>query len=227
MLTKLDFLWTIFWTSESCVTCFSAPDGSQMQRSVDCPQTNRNNCHNFPHLQEERRVPFVYNPNETTVTTFPTYSRNDVYRLPHRCPTNRCHTFPHLRDQRKQQNVFLIEPDCPTNGFRWHFFPPTGTRFGSVTKESCDFLEIGRIARNRTESPEIRHFAHKSHGVTTCSNESVLDQKSVEIETKNKKRQILRSLKLKSLKRKAPNGRRMGRQNTRFFGSPIVPGKDF
>ena len=81
MLTKMNLFWTIFWTSESCVTSFSAPDGSQMQRSADCPQTNRNNCHNFPHLQEEQHVPFVYNPNETAVTTFPTYRRNDVFRL--------------------------------------------------------------------------------------------------------------------------------------------------
>ena len=85
MLTKMNLFWTIFWTSESCVTSFSAPDGSQMQRSADCPQTNRNNCHNFPHLQEEQHVPFVYNPNETTVTTFPTYRRNGVCRLSHRC----------------------------------------------------------------------------------------------------------------------------------------------
>ena len=216
MLTKMNLFWTIFWTSESCVTSFSAPDGSQMQRSADCPQTNRNNCHNFPHLQEEQHVPFVYNPNETTVTTFPTYRRNDIvynpnettvttfptysrndvvrfsttqtkqlssynpdettvttfstyrrndvvrlsttqtkqlsqlspptggttcsgclqhkrsHNFPHlqeeRCVSfvtqilkNRCHTFPYLRDQRKQQSVFLIEPDCPSNGFGYHF----------------------------------------------------------------------------------------------------------
>ena len=42
LLTKLNLFWTIFWTSESCVTSFSAPDGSQMQRSADCPQSKRN-----------------------------------------------------------------------------------------------------------------------------------------------------------------------------------------
>ena len=94
MLTKMNLFWTIFWTSESCVTSFSAPDGSQMQRSADCPQTNRNNCHNFPHLQEEQHVPFVYNPNETTVTTFPTYRRNDTVYNPNETTVT---TFPTYR----------------------------------------------------------------------------------------------------------------------------------
>ena len=171
------------WVADAKIRRLSTNESKQLSQlstptggttCADCLQPKRNNCHNFPHLQEERHVPFVYNPNETTVTTFPTYSRNDVYRLPHRCPTNRCHTFPHLRDQRKQQNVFLIEPDCPTNGFGWHFFPPTGTRFGSVTKESCDFLEIGRIARNQTFCPQIswRHNLFKwiCFGPEKCRN---------------------------------------------------------
>ena len=90
-------------------------------------QTNRNNCHNFPHLQEERRVPFVYNPNETTVTTFPTYRRNDVCRFTTQTkqlsqlspPTggttcavclqpkrNNCHNFPHLQEERRVPFVY-------------------------------------------------------------------------------------------------------------------------
>ena len=74
----------------------SPPTGGTMW-SV-CLQPKRNSCHNFPHLQEERCVSFV----------------TQILK-------NRCHTFPYLRDQRKQQSVFLIEPDCPSNGFGYHF----------------------------------------------------------------------------------------------------------
>ena len=114
------------------------------------------------------------------------------------------------------------------------FPPPTRTSFGSVTKESCDFLEIGRIARNQTKSPEIGPNRPKTGILPTNLMASQPVQmnlfwtrKVLKLEQTKKIRQIWWYIKLKSLNRKAPNGRRMGRKNNRFFGPPIVPGKDF
>ena len=77
-----------------------------------------------------------------------------------------------------------------------------------------------RIARNRTESPENRHFAHKSHGVTTCSNESVLDQKSVEIGTNQKNKTNMVVHKTQVFKPKSSQWTSNGPQKQPFFRAP-------
>jgi hypothetical protein len=117
MLSKLNLFWTIFWTSESCVTSFSAPDGSQMQRSADCPQSKR--------VETSSSLSQLSPPTRGTsgsrLSTIQTNRNIELSQLspPTRgtsgspdCPqskrieTSNCHNFRHLHEER-------AGPYCP------------------------------------------------------------------------------------------------------------------
>ena len=173
LLTKLNLFWTIFWTSESCVTCFSAPDGPR--------------C---------KDPPIVHNPNESkhrTVTTFATYTRNERVPIVHNKRIEGLVTrFPTYRNQFRK---------C-TQRMLW---------FHGNQKENT---EIGPFPTNLVASQPVQTSLFWTRKVS-------------KLKQNKKHRKILCFVNIEPIVEEAPIGRRMSRQNTRFFWSPSVPGKDF